>query len=713
MNPKTAANYPGDSTLTTHAEYFYYDIGGNLSLYRNPAGQYKHLNFADSYDSRNRLRHSAWTASRYSMVVDWNIGQEIFTNYDPASRITSIVTNNGATNVAFGYDAANRKVWEDQSLAGYPTRRVDTPRDADGNRHALQVSTLYYIEYAYTPRNQLASIGSFANFTYDASGNMTSRLQSWLYNNGTNFAYDDLSRVSQIELGDNSHIFSTRHFQYDTVNREKLTWRDEDNGFGTGRGERFEYDPSNQLKKVYYEAQNVWATNPANAVNTQEYSYTADRLNRASVSNNGVVTSYVMPNGMNQYTTVGGQGVSYDARFNIAGYNGMTFAYDAQNRLVGGSMQATYDGLGRCVKRTVNGQTRLFTYDDWNPILEWDQSGNRLAWNVYGARPDEILARDDTTHGSLIYKQDHHGNVVALLSWSGVVEKYTYDAFGKATVTDAAGSLRGGSWYGNRFMFTGREWIAELGIYDYRNRMYHPALGRFLQVDPLGFGAGDMNIYRYCGDDSVDRSDPMGLLAGFTKYQLVYDPNEKIDDTHDGYHVAGLPGFENTGRERVQLEVDRSVGAEKRIDGSDKGGVTHVESTTSNKDNVPTIHQQINVRYASGAGPKTREFTRNNEWTHSKDAINAANSLRGEWANRLGLRNWSTNSMVDAIRNGNRSLGMTSLRKNDQMFVNDQKEKWDNYGTLHDNSWIAPNGHPVAPHSPIDRETGNPLSWDE
>jgi RHS repeat-associated protein len=396
---------------------------------------------------------------------------------------------------------------------------------------------LYYIEYAYTPRNQLASIGNFANFTYDTSGNMTSRLQTWLYNNGTNFAYDDLSRVSQIELGDNSHIFSTRHYQYDTVSREKLTWRDEDNGFGTGRGERFEYDPTNQLKKVYYEAQNVWTTNPANAVNTQEYSYTADRLNRASVSNNGVVTSYVMPNGMNQYTTVGGQGVSYDARFNIAGYNGMTFTYDAQNRLVGGSMQATYDGLGRCVKRTVNGQTRLFTYDEWNPILEWDQSGNRLAWNVYGARPDEILARDDTTHGSLVYKQDHHGNVVTLLSWSGVVEKYTYDAFGKATVTDAAGNVRGGSWYGNRFMFTGREWIAELGIYDYRNRMYHPALGRFLQVDPLGlqteraklsagqkalfspgfappeaFANSEMNLFRFCGDDPVDGSDPTGLL---------------------------------------------------------------------------------------------------------------------------------------------------------------------------------------------------------
>ncbi|MEN3370478.1 MAG: hypothetical protein V7609_2621 [Verrucomicrobiota bacterium] len=55
------------------------------------------------------------------------------------------------------------------------------------------------------------------------------------------------------------------------------------------------------------------------------------------------------------------------------------------------------------------------------------------------------------------------------------------------------------------------QWIPELGIYDYRHRMYHPQLGRFLQTDPTGFDAGDMNLFRYCGDDPVDHTDPMGL----------------------------------------------------------------------------------------------------------------------------------------------------------------------------------------------------------
>jgi RHS repeat-associated protein len=96
--------------------------------------------------------------------------------------------------------------------------------------------------------------------------------------------------------------------------------------------------------------------------------------------------------------------------------------------------------------------------------------------------------------------------------WGNIVERYSYDAFGKAKIMSWwDNNERSTSWINNRFMFQGREWIAELGIYDYRHRMYSPELGRFLQTDPTGFDAGDMNLFRYCGEDPVDGSDPMGL----------------------------------------------------------------------------------------------------------------------------------------------------------------------------------------------------------
>jgi RHS repeat-associated protein len=64
-------------------------------------------------------------------------------------------------------------------------------------------------------------------------------------------------------------------------------------------------------------------------------------------------------------------------------------------------------------------------------------------------------------------------------------------------------------------MFTSREWLADVQLCDYRNRLYDPDTGRFMQSDPLGFGAGDANLFRYCGNDPVNGSDPMGTETYF------------------------------------------------------------------------------------------------------------------------------------------------------------------------------------------------------
>jgi RHS repeat-associated protein len=65
-------------------------------------------------------------------------------------------------------------------------------------------------------------------------------------------------------------------------------------------------------------------------------------------------------------------------------------------------------------------------------------------------------------------------------------------------------------------LFTGREYLSELKLYDYRARMYQPELGRFMQPDPKEFAAGDYNLYRYCHNDPVNRSDPTGLTLTST-----------------------------------------------------------------------------------------------------------------------------------------------------------------------------------------------------
>ena len=72
-----------------------------------------------------------------------------------------------------------------------------------------------------------------------------------------------------------------------------------------------------------------------------------------------------------------------------------------------------------------------------------------------------------------------------------------------------------------RFQYTGQAWLPEIGMYNYKARIYSPTLGRFLQTDPIGYGDG-MNMYAYVGGDPVNRSDPSGLCTQLTWHHLVW-----------------------------------------------------------------------------------------------------------------------------------------------------------------------------------------------
>jgi RHS repeat-associated protein len=127
---------------------------------------------------------------------------------------------------------------------------------------------------------------------------------------------------------------------------------------------------------------------------------------------------------------------------------------------------------------------------------------------------DEMVAQITPGNNWRYFQYDARGHCTLQTDGSGdIMEQYDYDAFGFPYFYDRWGNTIGSSTWGNRFLFTGPEWISELRTYDFRNRMYQPELGRFMQPDPKQFAAGDYNLYRYCHNDPVNRSDPMGLLS--------------------------------------------------------------------------------------------------------------------------------------------------------------------------------------------------------
>ena len=122
------------------------------------------------------------------------------------------------------------------------------------------------------------------------------------------------------------------------------------------------------------------------------------------------------------------------------------------------------------------------------------------------------------------YLYDGKGNVGAVIdSAQAVVASYRYDIFGRIMVQ--SGSLE------QPFQFSTKRYYPELGLNYYGYRFYSPAIGRWLNRDPLG-EAGGINLYGFVQNNPVNLIDPWGLLDMYQTYQYFHgskpDPNSNI-----------------------------------------------------------------------------------------------------------------------------------------------------------------------------------------
>ena len=110
------------------------------------------------------------------------------------------------------------------------------------------------------------------------------------------------------------------------------------------------------------------------------------------------------------------------------------------------------------------------------------------------------------------YATNLQGDVMAILDASGSpVVTYTYDAWGKPlTVTGALATTLGTH---NPLRYRGYVYDTETELYYLQSRYYNPNTGRFLNADAFtstGQGFTGNNMFAYCGNNPVNRSDPTG-----------------------------------------------------------------------------------------------------------------------------------------------------------------------------------------------------------
>jgi RHS repeat-associated protein len=187
----------------------------------------------------------------------------------------------------------------------------------------------------------------------------------------------------------------------------------------------------------------------------------------------------------------------------------------------------SYDGLHRRIQETANDTTTDLYYSDQWQVLEERVGGQTTVQYVWSpVYVDALVPRDRDTNGDgtlderIWVVQDANYNVVALLDNSGnVVERYGYDPFGQVTVLNADFTPKStgnngtpaDSTFGWLCLHQGGRFDDVSGLYHFRRRDYSPTLGRWVSLDPLGYDAGDVNLFRYVANNPVIRTDPWGL----------------------------------------------------------------------------------------------------------------------------------------------------------------------------------------------------------
>lgn len=170
-----------------------------------------------------------------------------------------------------------------------------------------------------------------------------------------------------------------------------------------------------------------------------------------------------------------------------------------------------HDLYGRRSEKKVDGFSTRYLYDGGQVIAEYDGNNNLLRKYIYGPGIDQpVCMIEEAESETYYYHFDALGSVVALSDSAGdTVQTYEYSVYGQVAVEDIN--------HTNPYMFAGRRFDIEIGLYYNRARYYNPYTGRFLQADPIGYGDG-MNMYAYCGNSPVGRADPSGLAVDWTWY---------------------------------------------------------------------------------------------------------------------------------------------------------------------------------------------------
>jgi RHS repeat-associated protein len=532
-----ALNALGDVTLQvspdTTATSYTYDAAGNRKTQTDARG----IAVSYSYDALNRLTSIDYPGTNEDVVYSYDSPSQPYSK----GRLTGVVEEGVTTTIQYNprgtvesearvidartyvtsytYDDADRLL----SIT-YPTGRVvNYARDSLGQLSAVWtdwgsgISGLAMnIDYMpFGPRKSFLYADGWGNETwsYDQNYQMTGRMgqgvkRTWVYDLRGN-----ITRVDDLQDGNRSADYG-----YDGLGRMTTAV----SGYGHLA---YQYDDNGNRE--------IEAIAAGGNSTTNSYTYATSSNRLASISGASNIS------------------FSYDAAGNVTQRGDLALAYGQAGRL----REARRDGaLVGEYRYYANGQrSRKLVYDVAGQVaatilFHYDHNGRLLAETTSAGQlireyvwmdelPIAMIARPRPPATAPVAQ----GGVTNLLVTLGIVPPTTpatpqfelfyihADQLGTPVAAlhrteqvpwwDGAQKPFGEIYYSSRdrveqpLRFPGQYFDAETGLHQNWWRDYDPALGRYLQPDPLGLYGGDLSTYLYARDNPLIYTDPTGESA--------------------------------------------------------------------------------------------------------------------------------------------------------------------------------------------------------
>ena len=518
-----AYDHDGRETSVTDAnsktESYSYNANGQVTSKTDKNGQVTNFTF----DNDGRLTQEQWMSG----------GTAIYTasyGYDAAGNLTSASDNNSA--YAYSYNSANHVTQIDNS--GTPT----------GPHVVLNIGYDNMQRQTSLSATVAGTADFLNNYAYNADSDITQITQQGQTGGNTvaaklvNSAFDNDGRMTSISRYANlsaTQLVDTSTYGYDA--NSTLTSLSEDKGSTNLASYTWTYDHDGRLTadtigsasdSYSYDAagQLTAATHSGGGNESYSYGSTGNRTNTGySTGTNNQLSS----DGTYNYTYDNAGNLTEKTTISTGAY--VTYTWDYRNRLT--DVQAynssnvlqshvhyVYDVIDRLIERQVDptgggtySTTQAFIYDaSGNVVLVYNGSGTLTDRMLNGPGANNALADENGSGTVSWFLKDRQGTTNDVIQYNSstntttVVDHLVYGAFGNITSqTNSA--------YQPLFAYTGQMWDSAAGLYYYHARWFDPSTGRFISQDPIGFVAGDANLYRYVGNNAMNANDPTGKDA--------------------------------------------------------------------------------------------------------------------------------------------------------------------------------------------------------